>query len=86
MHKHTHTQTYVCTHTYKAYDNGQSHFQAKLSICLVKSNSARQIFYTLSMEILWSLQMKMNVRKIFSPYHKHCAYTHTYSYQVQVAV
>ena len=41
---------------------------AKLSICQAKSNIARQIFYTLSMEILWSLQKKMNVRTIFSPY------------------
>ena len=29
------------------------------------------ILYTLSMKILWSLQKKMNVWTIFSPYHKH---------------
>ena len=33
---------------------------------------SRQIFSTLSMEILWSLQIKMNVQTIFSPYYKHC--------------
>ena len=28
-------------------------------------------FYTLSMEVLWSLQKKMNVWTISGPYHKH---------------
>ena len=38
----------------------------------VPANLARQIFYTLSMKILWNLQKKMNLWTIFSPYHKHC--------------
>ena len=37
-------------------------FPAKLSMCPAKSNMARQIFYTISMEILWSLQKKVNAQ------------------------
>ena len=31
---------------------------------LAESNLAREIFYALSMEILWNLQMKINVQTI----------------------
>ena len=51
-----------------AYDN-----PAKLSTCLAKSNLARQIYYTLSMEKSVSLLKIMNIRTIFSLYHKHCS-------------
>ena len=47
----------------------------KSSICLAKSDFATQICYTLLMKISLSLQKKMNVRTIFSPYHKHCTVT-----------
>ena len=69
---------------HRAYDNGPvtRHFPAKLSICLAKSNLAKQVFYTLLMEMLWSLQKKMNADN-FSPYHKHWIhvlwYTHLHN-------
>ena len=54
----------------RAYDNGQSSdIFWRMS---TKSNLARQIFYTLSVEILWSLQNKLKRPENFSPYHKHC--------------
>ena len=75
MYKLIHTHIYI-----RAYDNGQSpdiYFPAKLIVCPAKSNLARQIFYTLSIKILWSLQKKMNVQTILNPYHKRW-YVHTY--------
>ena len=48
------------------------HFLAKLSICPAKPNLARQIYNTLSMKISLNLLKTVNVRTIFSPYHKHC--------------
>ena len=45
-------------------------FLAKISICPANSILARQIYYTLSMEISLSLFKIMNVRT-FGPYHKH---------------
>ena len=36
------------------------------------SNLPKQIYYTLSMEILLSLLKIMNIQTIFIPHHKHC--------------
>ena len=42
-------------------------------ICLAKSNLARQICYSLSMEVSLSLLKIMNVQtNSYGPYHKHC--------------
>ena len=48
------------------------HLLAKLSICLGKSNLARQSYYTLSMEKSLSWLKTINVQTICSPHHKNC--------------
>ena len=74
---YTHTNSLTHTQTVRAYDNGQS----PDSICLAKSNFVRQMYYiqyTLLMGMLLS-SLIMNVWTIFSPYHKHCSHTDTYT-------
>ena len=67
----------------RTYDNGQLQdiFWPNFTYCLAKSNLARQIYYTLSMENSLSLQKKslqkkMNVWTVFGPYHKHSMSVH----------
>ena len=57
-------------------------FSSQKSICAAKVNLARQIYYTLSMEISLSLLKIINAQTNFGPYHKYwyvCMYACMYS-------
>ena len=80
MHANRHTHTHTCVHTsglmimasHRTFSGQNKHHVAK-------SNLARQIYHTLSMEISLSLLKIMNARTNFGAYHKYCTCVHTYT-------
>ena len=81
MQTDTPTPTHTCVHTsglmimasHRTFSGQNKHH-------LAKSNLARQIYHTLSMEISLSLLKIMNARTNFGAYHKYCTCVHTYAH------
>ena len=95
MHIHTHVYTHIYTHVYThthVLTSGlmtvASHqtFPAKLSICLTKSNLARQIFYNYQWKFYGVCKRKWMSGQLFSPYHINtdmCVMLLYYKYQLK---